>query len=384
MYKALYREYRPQNFSEVKGQDVIVKALTNQLKRKKIGHAYLFSGTRGTGKTTMAKLFAKAVNCTNLGENGEPCNQCENCKASMNGSSPNVFEIDAASNNGVDNVREIRDNIMYKPIGAKYRVYIIDEVHMLSSGAFNALLKTLEEPPEHVIFILATTETQKVPATIFSRCQHYAFKRVKTEEIKKNLLEILQKEGVAAEDKAVEYIARAGDGSMRDALSILEQCISFDTNLTFKGVLSTLGTSDVSLIRNLMWYVSQKNREKAVDIIEKVVASGVDYKKFADDVIWYLRNIMMYKAAGSGKVLDLSDEQITDLAKIEPQFEMGEIERDMDIFSELINNLKFTSRGRVLLEVAVIKATTPTMGVDVHSLQERVKELEKKINETHG
>ena len=225
-YTALYRKFRPDNFEDVKGQDHIVTTLTNQINANRIGHAYLFCGTRGTGKTTVAKILAKAVNCEHP-VNGSPCNECEMCKAIQAGTSMNVIEIDAASNNGVDNIREIREEVTYRPTEGRYKVYIIDEVHMLSTGAFNALLKTLEEPPSYVIFILATTEAHKIPITILSRCQRYDFHRISIDTIAARLSELLKAEGVEAEEKAIRYVAKAGDGSMRDALSLLDQCIAF-------------------------------------------------------------------------------------------------------------------------------------------------------------
>ena len=252
-YTALYRKFRPDNFSDVKGQDHIVTTLTNQIKHNRIGHAYLFCGTRGTGKTTVAKILAKAVNCEHPVD-GSPCNQCAMCKAIQAGTAMNVIEIDAASNNGVDNIREIREEVSYRPTEGKYKVYIIDEVHMLSTGAFNALLKTLEEPPSYVIFILATTEAHKIPITILSRCQRYDFHRITIDTIASRLEELLNIEGVEAEEKAVRYVAKAGDGSMRDALSLLDQCIAFylGQTLTYDKVLEVLGAVDTEVFSKLL------------------------------------------------------------------------------------------------------------------------------------
>ena len=237
-YTALYRKFRPSEFADVKGQDHIITTLQNQIRANRIGHAYLFCGTRGTGKTTVAKIFAKAVNCEHPVE-GSPCGECETCRSIAAGTSMNVIEIDAASNNGVDNIREIREEVAYRPTEGRYKVYIIDEVHMLSIGAFNALLKTLEEPPEYVIFILATTEVHKIPITILSRCQHYDFKRISIETITDRMKELMDTEHVEVEDKALRYIAKAADGSMRDALSLLDQCIAFymGQKLTYDNVL---------------------------------------------------------------------------------------------------------------------------------------------------
>ncbi len=247
-YTALYRKFRPSEFSDVKGQDHIVTTLKNQIRADRIGHAYLFCGTRGTGKTSIAKIFARAVNCENV-RDGSPCGECASCRAIASGSSMNVAEIDAASNNGVDNIREIREEVAYSPAEGKYKVYIIDEVHMLSIGAFNALLKTLEEPPSYVIFILATTEAHKIPITILSRCQRYDFRRITTETIAARLQELMEEEQVEVEERALTYVAKAGDGSMRDALSLLDQCIAFylGQKLTYDHVLEVLGAVDVEV-----------------------------------------------------------------------------------------------------------------------------------------
>lgn len=252
-YTALYRKFRPSEFDDVKGQDHIVTTLKNQIKADRIGHAYLFCGTRGTGKTTIAKIFAKAVNCEHTVD-GSPCGECEMCRAISTGASMNVIEIDAASNNGVDNIREIREEVAYRPAEGKYKVYIIDEVHMLSIGAFNALLKTLEEPPEYVIFILATTEAHKIPITILSRCQRYDFKRIGIDTIANRLNELMIEEKVDVEEKAIRYIAKIADGSMRDALSLLDQCIAFylGQKLTYDHVLEVLGAVDTDVFSNLL------------------------------------------------------------------------------------------------------------------------------------
>ncbi|MBO7339362.1 MAG: DNA polymerase III subunit gamma/tau, partial [Lachnospiraceae bacterium] len=252
-YVAIYRKFRPASFAEVKGQDHIVTTLKNQLKAGRIGHAYLFTGTRGTGKTSVAKIFAKTVNCENPTEDG-PCGQCKSCRAIAAGASMNVIEIDAASNNGVDNIREIVDEVAYSPAEGKYKVYIVDEVHMLSIGAFNALLKTLEEPPSYVIFILATTEVHKLPITILSRCQRYDFKRISIETIADRMKELVEAEGVKVEDKALRYIAKTADGSMRDALSLLDQCIAFHlgNELTYDKALDVLGAVDTSVFSKLL------------------------------------------------------------------------------------------------------------------------------------
>lgn len=260
-YTALYRKWRPASFQQVKGQDHIVQTLKNQITSGRVGHAYLFCGTRGTGKTSIAKIFARAVNCESPID-GSPCNECQICRGIASGSSMNVVEIDAASNNGVENIREIREQVQYPPTEGKYRVYIIDEVHMLSTGAFNALLKTLEEPPSYVIFILATTEVNKIPITVLSRCQRYDFKRISRDTLAARLKELAEAEQIPAEDKALAYIAKAADGSMRDALSLLDQCVAFyyDSLLTYEHVLEVLGAVDSTVFSQLLRAVLEKNR----------------------------------------------------------------------------------------------------------------------------
>ena len=275
-YTALYRKFRPVEFEDVKGQEHIITTLKNQIEANRIGHAYLFCGTRGTGKTTVAKIFAKAVNCEHP-VNGSPCGECAMCRSIAAGTSMNVIEIDAASNNGVDNIREIREEVAYRPTEGKYKVYIIDEVHMLSIGAFNALLKTLEEPPEYVIFILATTEVHKIPITILSRCQHYDFKRISIETITDRMRDLMQEEQVEVEEKALRYVAKAADGSMRDALSLLDQCIAFylGQKLTYDNVLEVLGAVDTDVFSRLLRSVIRRDVPKVLDIVDDLVMQEI-------------------------------------------------------------------------------------------------------------
>lgn len=297
-YTALYRKFRPDNFTDVKGQDHIVTTLTNQIRHNRIGHAYLFCGTRGTGKTTVAKILAKAVNCEHP-VNGSPCNECAMCKAIQAGTAMNVIEIDAASNNGVDNIREIREEVSYRPTEGKYKVYIIDEVHMLSTGAFNALLKTLEEPPSYVMFILATTEAHKIPITILSRCQRYDFHRITIDTIAARLEELLKIEGVEAEEKAIRYVAKAGDGSMRDALSLLDQCIAFylGQTLTYDKVLEVLGAVDTEVFSKLLRKVIQGDVTASIHILEDLIVGGRELGQFVGDFTWYMRNLLLVKTS---------------------------------------------------------------------------------------
>ena len=296
-YMALYRKFRPTEFSDVRGQDHIVTTLKNQIKADRIGHAYLFCGTRGTGKTTVAKIFARAVNCEHPVD-GNPCGTCAACRSIAAGTSMNVIEIDAASNNGVDNIREIRDEVAYSPTEGKYKVYIIDEVHMLSIGAFNALLKTLEEPPSYVIFILVTTEAHKIPVTILSRCQRYDFRRITADTITARLQELTEKEGVETEEKALRYIAKAADGSMRDALSLLDQCIAFYLNqkLTYDHVLDVLGAVDTEVYSKLLRMTLERNLPGVMAEIEELVIQGRELGQFVTDFTWYLRNLLLLKS----------------------------------------------------------------------------------------
>lgn len=293
-YTALYRKFRPQNFEDVKGQEHIVTTLKNQIKADRIGHAYLFCGTRGTGKTTIAKILAKAVNCEHPVD-GSPCNECATCRAINEGTSMNVIEIDAASNNGVDNIREIREEVAYRPTQGNYKVYIIDEVHMLSTGAFNALLKTLEEPPSYVMFILATTEAHKIPITILSRCQRYDFRRITADTISARLMELMDKEGNDVEEKAIRYIAKAADGSMRDALSLLDQCIAFylGETLTYEKVLENLGAVDTEVFSGLLRKILAQDTAGAIKILEDIIIQGREMGQFVTDFIWYLRNLLL-------------------------------------------------------------------------------------------
>ena len=287
-YTALYRKWRPQRFEDVKGQDHIVTTLQNQIRSNRIGHAYLFCGTRGTGKTSVAKIFARAVNCE-APVNGSPCGRCPSCQQILAGTSLNVVEIDAASNNGVENIREIREQVQYPPTEGRYRVYIIDEVHMLSTGAFNALLKTLEEPPSYVIFILATTEAHKIPITVLSRCQRYDFRRITVDTITDRLRELTKAENMPVEDRALKYVAKAGDGSMRDALSLLDQCAAFHfgETLTYEHVLDVLGAVDNQVFRELFRAIVGKQTKECIKMLEEMVIQGRELSQLIVDLIWF-------------------------------------------------------------------------------------------------
>ena len=328
-YTALYRKFRPQEFEDVKGQEHIVTTLKNQIKADRIGHAYLFCGTRGTGKTTIAKIFAKAVNCEHPVD-GSPCGECPSCKAIAEGTSMNVIEIDAASNNGVDNIREIREEVAYSPTEGKYKVYIIDEVHMLSIGAFNALLKTLEEPPSYVIFILATTEAHKIPITILSRCQRYDFKRITIDTIAARLTELMETEGVEVEEKAIRYIAKAGDGSMRDALSLLDQCIAFylGQKLTYDNVLEVLGAVDTEVFSRMLRKIMEKDIPGVIALLEELIIQGREPGQFVVDFTWYLRNLLLVQSSDNMEdVLDISSDNLALLKEEAQMIEAAQLMR---------------------------------------------------------
>ena len=380
-YMALYRKFRPTRFSEVKGQDHIVKTLENQMRTGRIGHAYLFCGTRGTGKTTVAKILAKAVNCEHPVD-GEPCGECEVCKAIAEGSSMNVIEIDAASNNGVDNIREIKEQVQYSPATGKYKVYIIDEVHMLSIGAFNALLKTLEEPPEYVIFILATTEVHKIPITILSRCQRYDFHRITAATIKKQLSDLMEQEHVDTEDKALEYVARMADGSMRDALSLLDQCIAFylGEKLTYDNVLEVLGTVDIQVYSDLLDMILSQDINGVMDLLEDVARQGREWSQFITDFLWYLRNLLLVGQGNAAEeALEVSTDQLKLLQEKAQQVEENTLIRYIRILSELLERIRYATSKRVLVEVEMMKMCRPQMEADTNSLADRVRQLEQQL-----
>ena len=380
-YMALYRKWRPDTFEEVKGQDHVVTTLKNQIINNRIGHAFLFCGTRGTGKTSIAKLFAKAVNCEHP-INGSPCNECAACRAIADGSSMNVIEIDAASNNGVDNIRQIREEVQYSPSEGKYKVYIIDEVHMLTQGAFNALLKTLEEPPAYVIFILATTESHKIPITISSRCQKYEFRRISVETISDRLMELLGREQIEAEKKAVDYIAKAADGSMRDALSILDQCIAFNIGkeLTYENVLDTIGAVDIDVFARLLDCVIKLDVVGAIDLVDEVVWQGRELSRFVSEFTWFLRNVLLVKVSPEAdQKLDMSAENLERLRQLAAQIDTDALIRYINIFSDTSVNIKYAVQKRIVLELAVIKLCKPEMETDYSALLDRVRVLEQKL-----
>ena len=382
-YTALYRKWRPVSFEDVKGQDPIVQTLKNQITSERIGHAYLFCGTRGTGKTSIAKIYARAVNCEHPVD-GSPCNECASCKSILAGTSMNVVEIDAASNNGVENIRDIREQVQYPPTEGKYRVYIIDEVHMLSIGAFNALLKTLEEPPSYVIFILATTEVHKIPITILSRCQRYDFKRISLETIAGRLRQLTEAETIETEDKALMYIAKAADGSLRDALSLLDQCVAFHYGklLTYENVLDVLGAVDSGVFSSMFNAVIEGRTKDCITQLEEIVIQGRELGQFVTDFIWYLRNLLLVQSADDAEgLLDMSEENLKQLKEDSTKTDGNTLMRYIRVLSELSNQLRYASQKRVMVEVALIKLTRPSMEPDMDSVLQRLKQLEAAVED---
>ena len=382
-YTALYRKWRPTSFEEVRGQDHIVKTLKNQINSGRIGHAYLFCGTRGTGKTSIAKIFARAVNCEHPVD-GSPCGECSMGRQIAEGASLNVVEIDAASNNGVENIRDIREQVQYPPTDGRYRVYIIDEVHMLSIGAFNALLKTLEEPPSYVIFILATTEVHKIPITILSRCQRYDFKRISIDTIAGRLAELTQAEQIDVDDRALRYVARAADGSMRDALSLLDQCVAFHfgEKLTYDNVLEVLGAVDNRVFSKLFQAVLASDTKACIREIEEMIIQGRDLSQLVNDFVWYMRNLLIAKTTDEpGDMLDMSEENLAVLKEEAAGVDTETLMRYIRIFSELSGQLRYASQKRILVEIAFIKLTTPSMEQNLDSILQRITLLEQKMQE---
>lgn len=380
-YTALYRKFRPGEFSEVKGQEHIITTLRNQVKMDRIGHAYLFCGTRGTGKTTVAKILAKAVNCQNPVE-GSPCEECEMCRRINAQTSMNVIEIDAASNNGVGNVRDIIEEIQYSPTEGRFKVYIIDEVHMLSIGAFNALLKTLEEPPSYVIFILATTEVHKLPITILSRCQRYDFKRITIDTIAARMRQLTEVEQVQVEEKALRYIAKAADGSMRDALSLLDQCIAFHlgNELTYDKVLDVLGAVDTEVFSRLLRCVLEQDVLGCVQLLEEIVMQGRELTQFVTDFTWYMRNLLLVQSSDNLEdVIDMSSDNLARLKEEAALMDMNRIIRYIRIFSELSGQIRYASQKRILVEIALIKLCRPSMETSQEALLDRIRDVEEKV-----
>ncbi|PJI08261.1 MULTISPECIES: DNA polymerase III subunit gamma/tau [Clostridium] len=381
-YTALYREWRPQTFSEVVGQEHVTTTLKNQVKNNRIAHAYLMCGTRGTGKTTTAKILSKAVNCLNP-QDGEPCNECEMCKKINAGIEIDVSEIDAASNNSVDDIRNIIDDVQYPPHEAKYKVYIIDEVHMLSQGAVNAFLKTLEEPPQNVVFILATTDPQKLPVTILSRCQRFDFTRIKKESMIDRLREIVTDKGIFADDRSLNLIARMSDGAMRDAVSILDQAISEGNGkVDYEKVLEMLGIVTDEYIFELMDHVIDKDIEGSIKIVDKIVLQGKEINVFMKDFIGHVRNLMMVKVSKKPEeVIDISEENMNLLRKQSSKIRIEETMRDINILQDAEEKARRGMNSRIYLEMAIIKMCKIEYDTSSEIILARLNKLEKTIRE---
>lgn len=353
-YQALYRKWRPRTFDSVIGQEAITDTLKNAIKRNTISHAFLFSGPRGTGKTSCAKIFAKALNCTNL-QDGEPCNECENCKAADEGAMPDIIEIDAASNNGVDEIREIRDKVKYAPTQGKYKVYIIDEVHMLSIGAFNALLKTLEEPPEHVVFILATTELQKIPATIISRTQRYNFKRISKADLEKRMMFILDQEQIKYEDKALSVIAQVADGGMRDALSILDQLLSYEADsVNYDDALRITGFAAKENIEKIMLALLNEDAAEALKQTQVALNDGASSKNILDEIIDLATNSLIVNKAGADNNSTFLTEDFAEKIK---SFSSSRYFKIINLANNALNDLRYTNQQQIPLDVFLVAAS---------------------------
>ncbi|MCB2309297.1 DNA polymerase III subunit gamma/tau [Clostridium estertheticum] len=381
-YMALYREWRPRTFGDVVGQEHVTITLKNQINNERIAHAYLLCGTRGTGKTSTAKILAKAVNCLNS-DNGEPCNECEMCKKINAGTAIDVTELDAASHNGVDNIRDIIEDVQYPPQEAKYKVYIIDEVHMLSIGAVNAFLKTLEEPPSNIIFILATTDPQKLPITILSRCQRFDFKRIRSSDIFDRLRKIVTEQGVFAEDNSLKLISRVSDGAMRDALSILDQAISMNEgSVEYDNVVEMLGlVTNESLIK-LSDSIIDRNIETSIKGINDIVSSGKDVYVFIKDMTTHMRNLLMVKVSDNAyDILDMSSENIEILKKQAASIRIEEIMRNIKILQDAEQQAKWSKQNRIYLELAVIKMCKIEYDTSKEVLLARLNKLEEIIKQ---
>lgn len=379
-YLALYRRYRPDSFDKLVGQEYIVKTLVNQIETGRTGHAYLFTGTRGTGKTSAAKIFAKAVNCEHP-VNGSPCGKCAACQALADPSNIDVVEIDAASNNGVNEIRELREKVQYPPVAVKYKVYIIDEVHMLTGAAFNALLKTLEEPPRHAIFILATTEAHKIPATILSRCMRFDFKLIPTEKIAELIAGIYDEQGKKYEKEAVFAIAKAGEGSIRDALSIADIALSYNEGpLTYKDVTEILGASGVDLIRDFTDMLLSSDTGGILESVDKLASLGKSMGVLTRDVTAYLRDLLITKTCrNSDKILGLPENRTSELRALAAKTNENRILRAMEVFADAETSLKYTTHPRVVFETAAVKAALPQADYDIDALTSRIKALEDKL-----
>ncbi|MGN0593597.1 MAG: DNA polymerase III subunit gamma/tau, partial [Hominimerdicola sp.] len=390
LYQALYRKWRPMSFDDVVSQPHITTTLKNQIKSGKTAHAYLFTGSRGTGKTTCARIFAKAVNCENP-KDGEPCLECKICKSADNGTLSDIIEIDAASNSKVDDIRELREGVVYTPELCKYKVYIIDEVHMLSTGAFNALLKTMEEPPPHVKFILATTEIHKVPATIVSRCQHFDFHRIRNEDIVARLMYIGKQEGFTLHEDAAGLIARLSDGGMRDALSLLDQCVAFDNDITLDVVSSASGIAGREYLFDILDRIAQKDAAEALRIVDRLYDMSKDLKVLCSELLMQMRNVMLVKTIdGSQELITCLPEEFERLKKLAETLKLDEILNGISILQECNERFARTTSKRIELEMCLVKLCSGTRiaqssggvsvsNAEVSALMKRISQLESAL-----
>ena len=379
-YQALYRKYRPQTFDDVVGQMAVTQTLKTQLNKDQLSHAYLFTGSRGTGKTSCAKILAKAVNCLDL-QDGNPCNRCEACRSIDSGACMDVLEIDAASNNGVDNVRDLRDDAVYSPSQVKKRVYIIDEVHMLSISAFNALLKIIEEPPEHLLFILATTELHKVPATILSRCQRFAFRRISQEDIAARLQYVAYQENIDLDDSAARVLSRMADGGMRDAMSLLDQCASAtDGELTAQRIYACLGIAGEQRAGELMGYIARHDTKNALTLFNRLYAEGKDLSAMLDELACLVRDLLVLKTAPEAGITMLSGvAEEKEAQTLSQQISDGELVRMMNLLQETMNGFSRSASRRVDGELCILNMCQPELSLDAKALNARLTKLEEQI-----
>ncbi|MBN2797329.1 MAG: DNA polymerase III subunit gamma/tau [Clostridia bacterium] len=379
-HKALYRKFRPKVFEEVVGQEHLTNTLRNQMLTDNVAHAYLFSGIRGTGKTSTAKIFARALNCMEPVE-GNPCNVCENCKQALSDNAIDIIEIDAASNNGVDDIRDLREKVKYPPSRMKYKIYIIDEVHMLSIGAFNALLKTLEEPPSYVIFIFATTELHKIPATIISRCQKFELKRIQHKDIENLMSRICDASGFTYDDVVLEQIARLADGAARDSLSILDQCFAAneDKHISLEILNNVLGLVTESVIFDLVEGLYESNGKKVLSLLNDVISSGKDIKRFTNQLIEFLRYLMLVKISKDlSALVNVSEETLDLIRQHGEKMSLNLLIRSINILTQVEVDSKWSSNSRVILEIGLIKILQPDLETSVESIMERLEKLEKR------
>lgn len=379
-YLALYRKYRSKTFDEIVGQKHITQSLINQINNGQIGHAYLFTGTRGTGKTSIAKIFARAINCLSP-KNGSPCNKCAVCKALQDGANVDIMEIDAASNNRVDEIRDLREKVKYPPVVCKYKVYIIDEVHMLTDSAFNALLKTLEEPPEYVVFILATTEVQKLPATILSRCMRFDFKLLSEQELEKHIKYVFKDSGISYEDEAVSIIARLGAGSVRDALSIADMCVAYsNNNVTYNSVVEAVGLTDRATLRILADSVLSGDEGAVLSSIDSVAKSGKNITQLSKDLVGYIRDLLVVKTCKDYEgILKLPKTQLTELKELAGKTTNEKLIEILNRLSRLDNEYRFTTSPRSLLEITLVSLCHFEM-TEINEIKLKLKALENRLS----